>query len=44
MMNKALVDLVLLVSAITFTTYIGRLAQPEIDFPVAAPLNINSAA
>jgi uncharacterized peroxidase-related enzyme len=42
--EKALVDLVLLVADKIFTTYIGRLAQPEIDFPVAKPLNYNSAA
>jgi uncharacterized peroxidase-related enzyme len=42
--EKALVDLVLIVSAITFTTYIGRLTMPAIDFPIAKPLDVKSAA
>lgn len=37
--EKALVDLVALVIDKTFTNYIGRLSKPEIDFPVAQPLN-----
>jgi uncharacterized peroxidase-related enzyme len=42
--EKALVDLVLQVASMTFTTYIGRLAKPAIDFPVAKPLHIQEAA
>lgn len=32
--EKALVDLVALIAVITFSNYIGRLSNPEIDFPV----------
>ena len=42
--DKALVDLVALVIEKSFTNYIGRLAKPAIDFPVAKPLNIKAAA
>ena len=42
--ETALVDLVALVIDKTFTNYIGRLAKPEIDFPVAHPLNNELAA
>lgn len=37
--EKALIDLVALIVEITFTTYIGRLSQVEIDFLRAQPLN-----
>ena len=42
--EKALVDLVALVVDKTFTNYIGRLALPEIDFPIAQPLRIEILA
>lgn len=36
--KKALVDLVAIVIEKSFTNYIGRLSQPEIDFPIAKNL------
>ncbi|MFZ1800068.1 MAG: carboxymuconolactone decarboxylase family protein [Chitinophagaceae bacterium] len=36
--QKALVDLVAIVIEKSFTNYIGRLSQPEIDFPIAKNL------
>jgi uncharacterized peroxidase-related enzyme len=42
--EKDLVDLVAIVIEKSFTNYIGRLAMPVIDFPVAKPLDIKSAA
>jgi AhpD family alkylhydroperoxidase len=42
--EKSLVDLVALVVDKTFTNYIGRLARPEIDFPIAKTLTTKSAA
>lgn len=36
--EKALVDLVALVVDKTFTNYIGRIAKPDIDFPIAKNL------
>lgn len=36
--EKALVDLVAIVIEKSFTNYIGRLSQPEIDFPIAKNL------
>ena len=42
--EKALVDLVALVIEKSFTNYIGRLAKPAIDFPVAKPLKLEAAA
>ncbi|MBU0474647.1 MAG: carboxymuconolactone decarboxylase family protein [Bacteroidetes bacterium] len=40
--EKAIVDLVALITEITFSNYIGKLASPEIDFPKAH--NIDKAA
>lgn len=37
--EKALVDLVALVTEVTFTNYIARLSRTEIDFPLARLLN-----
>jgi len=42
--GKSLIDLVALVVDKTFTNYIGRLARPEIDFPIAKTLTTKSAA
>jgi uncharacterized peroxidase-related enzyme len=42
--EKDLVDLVAIVIEKSFTNYIGRLAMPAIDFPVAKPLELKSAA
>jgi hypothetical protein len=42
--EKDLVDLIAIVIEKSFTNYIGRLAMPAIDFPVAKPLNVKSAA
>lgn len=42
--EKDLVDLVAIVIEKSFTNYIGRLAMPAIDFPVAKPLDLKSAA
>jgi AhpD family alkylhydroperoxidase len=37
--EKSLVDLVLLISEITFSNYIGKLAKPVVDFPKANDIN-----
>jgi len=37
--SDALVELVALVIEKSFTNYIGRLAKPEIDFPIAKTIN-----
>jgi hypothetical protein len=39
-----LVDLVAIVIEKSFANYIGRLAKPAIDFPIAKPLNFEAAA
>lgn len=42
--EKDLVDLVAIIIEISFTNYIGRLAMPTIDFPIAKPLDVKSVA